>query len=127
MPIYEYECEKCGAGFERMEAISAKPVTTCINTKCGGKAHRQVSASGFILKGSGWYTSDYPSEARKQGWKQESSQANGVKPEAPCAAAPASAQPAAVPAASETKSAGKGRPVPTKNRSAAKKKTKARA
>ena len=39
--------------------------------------HRVVSASGFILKGSGWYTSDYPSEARKKGWEQESKQSSG--------------------------------------------------
>lgn len=122
MPIYEYECEKCGASFEKMESISAKPVTTCINTKCDGKARRQVSASGFILKGSGWYTSDYPSEARKQGWKQESSQANGGKPDASSAVAPACAQPAVAPA-SEPKPAGKGKPTS----SSAKKKAKARA
>ena len=79
MPIYEYQCEKCDAVFETMQAISAKPLKTCnglgCNDKDNGKVHRMVSASGFILKGSGWYTSDYPSEARKQGWESESKQA----------------------------------------------------
>ena len=79
MPIYEYQCEKCDAVFETMQAISAKPLKTCnglgCNDKDNGKVHRIVSASGFILKGSGWYTSDYPSEARKQGWESESKQA----------------------------------------------------
>jgi len=81
MPIYEYECEKCGVTFEAMQNISAKPLKTCnglgCNDKDNGKVHRVVSASGFILKGSGWYTSDYPSEARKKGWEQESKQSNG--------------------------------------------------
>ena len=81
MPIYEYECEKCGVTFEAMQNISAKPLKTCNGLGCddkdNGKVHRVVSASGFILKGSGWYTSDYPSEARKKGWEQESKQSNG--------------------------------------------------
>ena len=84
MPIYEYECNKCGAVFEAMQAISAKPLKTCkglgCNDKDNGKVRRLVSASGFILKGSGWYTSEYPSEARKQGWEKDSNQA---KPDAP--------------------------------------------
>jgi putative FmdB family regulatory protein len=84
MPIYEYECEKCEAVFEAMQAISAKPLKTCnglgCNDKDNGKVRRLVSASGFILKGSGWYTSEYPSEARKQGWEKDSKQA---KPDAP--------------------------------------------
>ena len=76
MPIYEYECEKCGATFEAMQAISARPLKTCNGLGCddkdNGKVHRIVSQSGFILKGSGWYASDYPSEDRKKGWEQES-------------------------------------------------------
>ncbi|MBT7196153.1 MAG: zinc ribbon domain-containing protein, partial [Nitrospina sp.] len=78
MPIYEYECDKCGATFEAIQAISAKPLKTCNGLGCddkdNGKVHRLVSASGFILKGSGWYTSEYPSESRKKGWEQESKQ-----------------------------------------------------
>ena len=78
MPIYEYECDKCGVTFEAIQAISAKPLETCqglgCNDKDNGKVRRLVSASGFILKGSGWYTSEYPSEARKKGWEQESKQ-----------------------------------------------------
>ena len=81
MPIYEYECKKCGVTFEAMQNISAKPLKTCNGLGCddkdNGKVNRVVSASGFILKGSGWYTSDYPSEARKKGWEQESKQSSG--------------------------------------------------
>ena len=54
-----------------MQAISARPLKNCNKSNCKGKVHRLVSASGFILKGSGWYTSDYPSEARKKGWESE--------------------------------------------------------
>ena len=71
MPIYEYECEKCNTTFEAMQSVSSKPLKNCTLLNCKGKVHRLVSASGFILKGSGWYTSDYPSEARKKGWESE--------------------------------------------------------
>jgi putative FmdB family regulatory protein len=104
MPIYEYECDKCKTTFEAIQPISAKPLKTCnglgCNDKDNGKVRRLVSASGFILKGSGWYTSEYPSEARKQGWDQESKQVNsGTAAPAPAAATPESSTPAPKPEA----------------------------
>jgi putative FmdB family regulatory protein len=71
MPIYEYECEKCNTTFEAMQSVSAKPLKICNKSSCKGKVHRLVSASGFIFKGSGWFTSEYPSDARKKGWESE--------------------------------------------------------
>ena len=97
MPIYEYECDKCGVTFEAMQAISAKPLKTCNGLGCddkdNGKVRRIVSASGFILKGSGWYASDYPSEDRKKGWEKESKQpkASDDAPQAPASDAKAPA------------------------------------
>ena len=79
MPIYEYECEKCNTTFEAMQSVSAKSLKNCTVLGCKGKVHRLVSASGFILKGSGWYTSDYPSEARKKGWESEGQNTTGDK------------------------------------------------
>ena len=35
--------------------------------------HRLLSAAPFILKGGGWYVTDYPSEARKKGLSAEKS------------------------------------------------------
>jgi len=93
MPIYEYECDKCGVTFEAMQTMSAKPLKTCNGLGCddkdNGKVRRIVSASGFILKGSGWYTSEYPSEARKKGWEQEGKQSKGKDDAAPAPAADA--------------------------------------
>jgi putative FmdB family regulatory protein len=78
MPIYEYECEKCQAIFEAMQPVSAKPLKTCNKSSCKGKVKRLVSASGFIFKGSGWFTSEYPSDARKKGWESEGQNANAT-------------------------------------------------
>lgn len=103
MPIYEYECDKCGVVFEAMQAVSAKPLKTCNGLGCddkdNGKVRRLISASGFILKGSGWYTSEYPSEARKKGWEKESKQG---KPDTETPAPGAPAAPAPVTGTSKT-------------------------
>ena len=69
MPTYEYECLKCGRVFEEKQRISAAPLTTC--EKCGGAVRRLLSAAPFILKGEGWYVTDYPSEARKKARESE--------------------------------------------------------
>ena len=76
MPIYEYECQKCGCVFEMMQSISARPLKNHVGADCKGKVKRLVSASGFILKGDGWYANDYPSDSRKKGWEQEKKEAN---------------------------------------------------
>ncbi len=57
MPIYEYECEKCGRIEEVLQKFSDKPLTHCEH--CSGKLHKLVSQSAFHLKGGGWYVTDY--------------------------------------------------------------------
>ena len=56
MPIYEYKCNKCGV-FEAMQGIKEAPLRKC--PTCKGKVERQMSRGSFILKGSGWYATDY--------------------------------------------------------------------
>ena len=57
MPIYEYECKKCGKIHEVFQKFSDKPLTRC--KKCSGKLHKLISHSSFHLKGTGWYVTDY--------------------------------------------------------------------
>lgn len=71
MPIYEYECQKCGDLLEAFQKISAPPLKKCGINGCNGKLRRIMSNSSFVLKGSGWYVTDYPSEARKKGMEGE--------------------------------------------------------
>ncbi len=59
MPIYEYRCEKCGYQFEVMQKVSDDPITKC--PKCGGPVQKLISNTSFILKGTGWYKTDYAS------------------------------------------------------------------
>jgi putative FmdB family regulatory protein len=71
MPTYEYECLKCRRVFEIRQRISEPALTVC--DACGGEVRRLLSAAPFILKGGGWYVTDYPSESRKQALKSEKS------------------------------------------------------
>ncbi len=59
MPIYEYECDGCGKRHEIMQKITAKPLAHCPD--CGGRMHKLISHTSFVLKGSGWYATDYAS------------------------------------------------------------------
>ena len=61
MPIYEYECEKCGAHSEVLQKFSDKPISEC--EACHGKMKKLISQSTFHLKGSGWYVTDYASKS----------------------------------------------------------------
>ncbi len=57
MPIYEYQCTKCGEVFEAFQKINDKPLSQC--KFCKGPVERLISHSSFQLKGSGWYMTDY--------------------------------------------------------------------
>jgi putative FmdB family regulatory protein len=71
VPTYEYQCSQCQRVFEVRQRISEPALTTC--EACGGEVRRLLSPAPFILKGGGWYVTDYPSEARKQGMNAEKS------------------------------------------------------
>lgn len=63
MPIYEYECDSCGAIEEVFQKISDKPLKKC--GRCTGKLHKLISQSSFHLKGTGWYVTDYAGKKSK--------------------------------------------------------------
>lgn len=69
MPIYEYECRACGETVELIHSASASKRPRCGD--CGGVMKKLISPSAFILKGSGWYVTDYPSKSRKEGLEAE--------------------------------------------------------
>jgi len=63
MPIYEYECSKCGHIEEVMQKFSDKPLSRCPN--CSGKLRKLMSQSTFHLKGSGWYVTDNANKSNR--------------------------------------------------------------
>jgi putative FmdB family regulatory protein len=74
MPTYEYECPRCPRVFEVKQRITEPALAIC--DRCGGPIHRLLSAAPFILKGAGWYVTDYPSESRKKATESTSKESS---------------------------------------------------
>ena len=56
MPLYEYECPKCGT-FELVRKFSDAPLESC--PTCARPVEKLASAPAIQFKGSGWYITDY--------------------------------------------------------------------
>jgi putative FmdB family regulatory protein len=65
MPLYEYECKKCGHRFEKIQKFSDKMVKKC--PECGGAVEQMISAPAVQFKGSGWYVTDYAKKSSSPG------------------------------------------------------------
>ncbi len=64
MPIYEYKCTKCNEHFEVTQKITDDHLIEC--SSCGGELKKLITNTSFVLKGSGWHVTDYPSAERKK-------------------------------------------------------------
>ena len=64
MPIYEYQCQSCDHAVEALQKFSEAPLTECPICKKPDLA-KKISASGFRLKGAGWYETDFKSGSKK--------------------------------------------------------------
>jgi len=66
MPIYEYQCQECGKQIEVIQKHDEKPPKCA---RCGTEMKKLMSDTSFILKGTGWYKTDYkdkkPSSKKK--------------------------------------------------------------
>jgi putative FmdB family regulatory protein len=63
MPIYEYKCKKCEAVFEVLLKSTEPEPGKC--EECGSKRiGRVMSQTSFVLKGSGWYQTDYGNSSK---------------------------------------------------------------
>lgn len=83
MPIYEYRCRKCDGRIEKLQGVHDAPLKKC--PECGGRLEKMMSPGAFILKGSGWYATDYAGKAEGPG---PSCPAAGDGPSPPCAGCP---------------------------------------
>jgi len=58
MPLYVYKCEECEHEWEVYQRIKDEPIEEC--EECGEMtAKRQIARSSFVLKGNGWFKTDY--------------------------------------------------------------------
>ena len=66
MPTYDYECDACGHAFELFQGITAPVKRKC--PECGRLKLRRLFGAGaaVMFKGSGFYETDYRSDAYKK-------------------------------------------------------------
>jgi putative FmdB family regulatory protein len=82
LPLYEYQCKKCGKRMEKIRKFSDPPLTVC--ESCGGKLEQLLSSPAIQFKGSGWYVTDYAkkSPASSSGSSDDSSSSSEKKEKA---------------------------------------------
>ncbi|MEC9466835.1 MAG: zinc ribbon domain-containing protein [Myxococcota bacterium] len=66
MPMYEYQCSKCGYSWELIQRMSDAPPKTCPECR-SRKVGKMMSRTSFVLKGSGWYADGYSGKSNKRG------------------------------------------------------------
>ncbi|MCC6207555.1 MAG: zinc ribbon domain-containing protein [Gammaproteobacteria bacterium] len=83
MPIYEYACESCGHELEVMQKMSDAALADC--PACGKPALKKlISAAGFVLKGGGWYATDFRDKGKKKGAVGDAAESKEAAPAPAC-------------------------------------------
>ena len=75
MPLYEYECQKCGERFEEIQKFSDPLLSE--HDDCGGALKKLLSAPAIQFKGTGWYVTDYARSGKPES-DGKSDQKNGA-------------------------------------------------
>ena len=65
MPMYEYQCGKCGHIWELIQKMSDAPPKSCPDCR-GRKVGKVLSQTSFVLKGGGWYSDGYSGSSNKK-------------------------------------------------------------
>jgi len=81
VPLYEYQCAKCGKRTEKIENVSGPHLKKCPH--CGGKVERMMSAPAIQFKGSGWYVTDYAGKSSAKEAGQTDSSGSDSSKESP--------------------------------------------
>lgn len=97
MPIYEYQCNSCGAVFDQLQKLSDPDPTACPNCT-NPQIARRLTAPAFRLAGSGWYETDFKKEGDKKrnlaGGSDTPAPAANAEPAKPAKAETPAAKPA---------------------------------
>jgi len=101
VPIYEYQCTKCGEVFEVFQKINDEPVKRC--KLCQGGVEKIISHSSFHLKGSGWYLTDYSRKSQPAEGSSEASKETSKPTDTKASPVPGSGSPTESAKVSESK------------------------
>ena len=78
MPLYEYQCKKCGHRFEKIQKFSDRPIKKC--PECGGPAEKLLSSPAVRFKRSGRYVTEYAKKGAPAGGDSGSQEKKDEKP-----------------------------------------------
>jgi putative FmdB family regulatory protein len=78
VPLYEYQCNKCGHRFEKIQKFSDPEVKKC--PECGGAVEKLLHAPAVQFKGAGWYVTDYAGKNASQKKSESSSDESSASP-----------------------------------------------
>ena len=107
MPLYEYQCDSCGAQFELIRKFSDPPLHVCPTCKAEG-LRKLLSSPAFQFKGSGFYATDYakkagePAAEAKTAAESKADAKSDARGEAKGDAKPEAAKDTSAPAAEKT-------------------------
>ena len=79
MPTYDYPCEACGHELELFQSMTEAPKKKCPKCKKLTLRRRIGTGGGILFKGSGFYLTDYRSDAYKSAAKAESGASEAPK------------------------------------------------
>lgn len=109
MPIYEYQCQECNQVFEEWQKNFEEKEVAC--PVCGTMSKRIISNTSFILKGSGWYVTDYAAKNPSAAGGNGNGNGSGAASEsAPAESATATKDAAKAESKSESKAVTKSEP-----------------
>ena len=83
MPIYEYQCRKCHGVTEKIQGMQDPPLRKC--PSCGGKLEKMMSPGAFVLKGTGFYATDYAHKGNGSGKSVDRAKGDAKEPACPAA------------------------------------------
>lgn len=90
MPIYAYKCDACGHAKDVLQKMSDPLLTVC--PACGqATLKKQLTASGFQLKGTGWYATDFKGGGASAGAAVSTAAKPAAETASACASCPAAA------------------------------------
>lgn len=81
MPTYDYKCRACGHAFEKFQQITARPIRKC--PRCGQRRVKRLigAGAGIIFRGSGFYQTDYRTDAYRKAAEKDKPSSAKDKPD----------------------------------------------
>ena len=114
MPFYDYRCSECQHTFEAMQKFSDEPLVDC--PECAAPSLvKLASPSAFVLKGTGWYVTDFKDKGKAPAEKpSEDKPAEGASKQEKPAEASTSQEASSTSETSSSKSSSQEKAPPSK-------------